>query len=59
MNHGIMVELVAHIRGHYFLEVCNLEYGNQVIYNPGDTFIKVVTCKIVEYVTQEGVGLWD
>ena len=56
MNHGIVVLLVAYIRSHYFLEVSSLENCHQIIYYPGNTFIKVITCQIVEYLTQKRVG---
>ena len=59
MNHGIVVALVLTIGLHDFLQVRSKEHRHQIIHNPSNALIKVVTCQIVEYLTQERIGLWN
>ena len=57
MNHGVVVALVLCIGGHDFPDVRNLENSHEVVHNPGNTFVEVVSCEIVEYLTQEWIRL--
>ena len=57
VNHGVMVAFVLTISFHDLLQIRSQEHRHQVIYYPCNTLIKVVTCKIIEYLTQERVSL--
>ena len=59
MNHRIMMELVLTVCFHDLLQVSSQEYCHQVIHYPSNSLIKIVTCQIIEYLTQEGISLWN